>query len=197
MTSVAIKDLDCTAIDAKPIDFDWSEGYGETWECWEGSRCSECNAALVGREGDRHCDVDNESECRGTLSGEGPMMNYYYPCTIGDEAEAARTLADTCLCVVRVNGETGLALTGGGMDLSWEIKCEAFMLLGHLPPVHFADLPGMAGKDVDSKRNRWIVAGCLKSCRVAASWAQGRASRLRATVASMRKRAAERAKGAA
>jgi len=184
----AIKTLSCGSVGVMPVDADWSKGYGETWECVEASRCSECNAVLIGREGDRHMDVDptGESACPGTLSGDGPMMNYYYPVEIDDTEEAARILVDTCLCVVTVDGTTGLALTGGGMDLRWEI-CEAFMLLGHLPPLHFCDLPGMAGKNVDSKRNRWIVAGCLKSCSVAAGWAKRTAQRLRETVKSTRK----------
>lgn len=190
MPRTAIKNLSCAAISMTPVDADWTEGYTETWEYEEASRCSECNKALVGHEGDRHCDVDDESTCRGTLNGDGPMMSYWYPVDIDDTREAALALVDTCLCVVTVEGKTGLALTGGGMDLRWEI-CEAFMILGFLPPLYHCDLPGMAGKNVDSKRNRWIVAGCLKSCRVAASWAQSTASRLRQTVKGMRRHKAK------
>lgn len=182
MKRLAIKDLGCDSIEVKPVDVDWTEGYGDTWEYTEACHCDECQAVVVGgREGDRHRDLDSDSTCHGNLSGEGPMMNYWYPCAIDDESEAARVLVDLPVCVVRVNGQTGIALTGGGMDLSWEI-CEAFMLLGHLPPIHFCDLPGMAGKDVDSPQNRWIVAGCLKSCNVAAQWARGRADRLKETI---------------
>lgn len=188
----AIRDLSCDAIEVKPRDFDWTEGYGETWECWEACHCDQCNAVVLGREGDRHSDVDSESECRGALSGEGPMMSYWYPVAIDDVEEAARAIVDSPLCVVQVNGETGLALTGGGMDLSWEI-CEAFMVLGHLPPLHFADLPGMAERGT-SKRDQWIVAGCLKSCAVAASWATGRAKRIRRMVRAAREREATRAR---
>ena len=192
-TREAIKNLSCAAIDTKPVDADWSEGWTESWEFWTGDKCDRCGAVVVGQGEDlQHRDVDSECKCTGSVALSGPMMNYYYPVQIDDVEDAARKLAGTCLCVVKVGDVTGLALTGGGMDLSWEI-CEAFMLLGYLPPAHFADLPGLAGKDVDSRRNRWIVAGCLKSCAVAASWATGRAKRLRQTVASMRKDAKKRA----
>ena len=64
------------------------------------------------------------------------------------------------------------------MNLAWEI-CEAFMLLGFLPPLHFCDLPGMAGRGASAK-DRWIIAGCLKSCVIAVRWAQATAKRVRA-----------------
>jgi hypothetical protein len=183
----AIRNLSCAAIEVKPVNADWTKGYGETWEYTEASHCSECNAVVIGREGDRHRDVDSDSTCLGSLSGEGPMMSYWYPVEIDDKEEAARALVDLPVCVVEVDGQTGLALTGGGMDLSWDI-CEAFVVLGYLPPLHFCDLPGMAGKNPDSARNRRTVAACLKSCVVAASWAKSRAARLRSTIESMRKR---------
>jgi len=182
-----INDLSCAAVDCKPIDFNWSEGYGETWEFWAAEKCDKCGIVLVGQgENERHRDLDSESGCDGYVSLSAPMMSYYYPVEILDVEEAARKLVNTCLCVVRIGDETGLALTGGGMNLSWEI-CEAFMLLGFLPPLHFCELPGMAGKDVDSARNKRIIAGCIQSCKVAASWAESKAKRLRETVAQMRK----------
>ena len=101
----------------------------------------------------------------GAVSAEGPMMNYWYPVHINDEDQAAIKLAGTSLCVVNVDGQTGLALTGGGMDMTWDV-CEAFIALGMLPPVHFGDLPGMAG--VGSERDLTIVAACLRSYKVMA-----------------------------
>ena len=189
---MAIKDMSCGSIDVKPVDADWQELAGsEAAEFTEASRCETCDAVLVGGGGQPHRYADDESSCDGHVpEQEGPMMNYWYPLDIDDEGHAARTLVDTCLCVVRVGNQTGLALTGGGMNLSWEI-CEAFMLLGHLPPLHFADLPGMAGRGT-SARDRWIVAGCIKSCAVAASWATDRAKRLRRTVREARAREAKK-----
>lgn len=86
---------------------------------------------------------------------EGPMMNYWYPVNEQDREysrfepkDAAGKLDHLPVCVVLVDDEYGLALTGGGMDLSWEI-CDAFIALGFLPPVHFADLPAMASRWTD------------------------------------------------
>lgn len=73
---------------------------------------------------------------------EGPMMNYFWPVhNRGNLEEMAVSIADLPLCVVEFedSGEIGLALTGGGMDLSWEIA-EAYIRLGYRPPVSL-DLP--------------------------------------------------------
>lgn len=112
--------------------------------------------------------------CDTETLAEGPMMNYWYPVRIEDNADAARKLVDLPLCVVEVDGETGLALTGGGMDLSWEI-CEAFIRLGHYPPVHF-EPPLEAGEL--SERRKQIVRASLKANKIASDWAQNRMDRL-------------------
>jgi hypothetical protein len=89
--------------------------------------------------------------------GEGPMMNYWYPIeedagqwSSFDPVEAAVKIADEPLCIVLVDGKYGLALTGGGMDFSWDI-CRAFIKLGKMPPAHFADLPKYAGEWTENK----------------------------------------------
>jgi hypothetical protein len=206
-----IKGMSCEAIDTKPIDYTWDgktcdlDETGEGWTFWEATRCETCKAIIVGRgnvggEKHRHCagasddTEDDACTCDGYVSEtEGPMMSYFYPLAIDDAEEAARKLVDLPVCVVSVDGKHGLALTGGGMDLSWEI-CEAHMLLGCLPPVHFADLPGIVGRGT-SARDRWIVAGCLKACAVSARWAKDRASRIRAMVDRARKDADGKRKG--
>jgi hypothetical protein len=166
--------LRCDALNSAPIDFDWREAFGDDgdgWRSWEAQACDECGALLVlgPGEGDtRHTDVDLTSTCEGSVSAaEGPMMNYYYPVPLrGAPESAARKLAHLPLCVVEVGGSYGLALTGGGMDLSWEI-CEAFMLLGYLPPVHFASgLPMMGGRGYVA-RDRRIIGACEHALRVA------------------------------
>ncbi len=84
-----------------------------------------------------------------------PMMNFRYPITLAhglDPVEAARRIDRAAGCVSLVEGEDwrgeavySLALTGGGMDLSWNI-CAAYAAAGNVPPVHFLrDLPHMAG----------------------------------------------------
>jgi hypothetical protein len=83
-------------------------------------------------------------DMRGTLLGDSvpdSIGAHGFPTTVHEAAHALRGLP---LCIIeRLDGEGyELALTGGGMDLSWEI-CEAFVRLGFLPPVHFCDLPDM------------------------------------------------------
>jgi hypothetical protein len=118
-------------------------------------------------------------------SAEGPMMNYRYP--IDDKwfnADGARRIADLPLCIVMDNAdeEVYLALTGGGMDLSWEI-CEAYVRLGCLPPSHF-ELPAMAGKKL-TERTALVLTAVERSNDVLTGWAQSRkerTSRLLATI---------------
>ncbi len=74
--------------------------------------------------------------------------------------DAELELEDT-VRFLSADGETGLALTGGGMDLSWEI-CMAYMVLGYLPPLHYADLPDMAGKRATAD-NLAIIAACKRA----------------------------------
>lgn len=123
-------------------------------------------------------DLWNEGRDGGAV--EGPMMSYDYPLPGARYTWAhAERIADLPLCIVYDNDADedaySLALTGGGMDLSWEI-CEAFMRLGFLPPVHFADgLPGMAGKG-RSETDRWIIAGCRRSLEIARDRASRRSA---------------------
>lgn len=126
---------------------------------------TEDDANEAGFEFTRPC--ANEGRDARDMDAEGPMMSYYYPLDVDDNAEAARLLVDTPLVVVEVGDQTGLALSGGGMDLTWEI-CEAFLALGFYPPVHFCDLPGMAKED--SPENRMIVAACRESVRIKQRW---------------------------
>lgn len=142
---------------------------GETWEAW---RCANVDCERFGSE------IEPEDG--------GPMMNYSYALPSksfgsngGYDQSDAEKIAHLPLCIVTFEdtGNQALALTGGGMDLSWEI-CEAFMLLGHLPPLAYCDLPRMAGMDMDERR-RWVLAGCLRSCDAAVTQAQYAAERLR------------------
>lgn len=186
-----VEKMACSSIAVKPRDFRWNTKHltdfgndipdGCEWDFWEGVECEECDEIIVfhGSGGDEpHTDLDPDSDCEGYVPrAEGPMMNYWYRVDDDlDEEEAARAIADLPVCVVRVDGDLGLALTGGGMDLSWEI-CEAYMRLGHLPPFHFCDLPGMSGRGT-SERDRWIVSGCKRTCEVLMHWAESTRERL-------------------
>jgi hypothetical protein len=90
---------------------------------------------------------------------EGPRMNYWYPLQTdsgpysasvvaggGDHLDAAYRLREVPLVVTEVDGDYGLALGGGGMDMTWSIL-RAFVALGYLPPVHFARPPGFFEHD--------------------------------------------------
>lgn len=99
------------------------------------------------------------------------MMNYAYElpnrgtyAVKRSSGRIAAALAGLPLCVVEgeaLSGERSLALTGGGMDLSWEI-CEAYIRLGFAPPTEHADLPAMANRG-DSPGDRTIIEACKRS----------------------------------
>lgn len=188
-------------IDAKPEDYDWSEGFGETWDIVAPFSAMDaddlCNfieertghapdgwvetpegwrlMAKADEEDEENALRDQCWDCMET-DDFAPMMNYYYPAPDQDAAVMQATLHGVVpLVVVLLRGEPVLALSGGGMDLSWEI-CEAYMHLGYLPPVHFArNLPRMAGRGPDAKgegrqRDRWILEGCARACAILEGW---------------------------
>lgn len=107
-------------------------------------------------------------EVEPTMYGsEGPMMNYWYPLaeqerewSSFDPIDAAARLGVSSLTIVQIGDEYGLALAGGGMDFSWQI-CEAYIVLGYCPPVHFADLPRMAEEWTD--RKELVLRGMKRS----------------------------------
>lgn len=119
-------------------------------------------------------DLDRLRDVDMAMYAEGPMMNYRYP--LGDRpdriggfsspisaAEAAFRLRNLPLVVVEVDGDAALTLSGGGMDLSWEIN-EAFIRLGYLPPIAF-ELPGMAGRG-ESELDRYIIKARTRAIEV-------------------------------
>ena len=131
ITLSPIIEMDTDAIDVTPIDYEWSEGYGETWDFWES-----CSGGHVVNEECAACSEDRP---------EGPMMSYYYE--LPGFQGATRTSRRACCATYRFASSgsrpatpTGWLLLGAGMDLSWEI-CEAYMRLGYLPPHHFARRP--------------------------------------------------------
>jgi hypothetical protein len=187
-----VEDLSCDHILSHPIPYDWTAWHGDDseerpWSSAEVVACPNCTRFVVAVDGviEEHnvdagdgdcetCDGSNEP-CQ---EAEGPMMSYWYPCTFPDDMiEAARALGINTVCAVTVDGKEGLALTGGGMDLSWEI-CAAFVTMGCLPPMHFAsDLPMMGGIRLDPG-NLLTLAAAQRSCEVAASWATRGAARV-------------------
>jgi hypothetical protein len=170
-----VTDMSCAAIDIKPISYTWmdhqvGDGVGE-WEWWEAVECQKCGKfdSCNSGGGDTH-DRNGTSKCHGQLAeSEGPMMSYYYPLPSfpDDIHKACLAIKHLPLVIVQFEGDddnAALALSGGGMDLSWEI-CEAFMRLGYLPPTHF-ELPRICGRGTSS-RDRWIARAYRRAC---ASW---------------------------
>lgn len=195
MTTTELR-LNCDAIDCTPITIDWSEEMGEDmegWRAYEAFTCDECGHVVVTSSlGENECrdlleevtvteedgsEGEERNQCRCTIYAEGPMMNYWYPVKLDDCEEAALKIAHLPLCVVEFkDGRTGLALTGGGMNLAWEI-CEAFIALGYWPPLHFCDLPRMCGRG-KSEKDLATIAACEESCSIAEGWAARKRERL-------------------
>lgn len=191
MTTATETRLYVDAIDAKPVDFDWSEGCGEGDSGWEiiypdvsGWTPAQCFRWLDDRTNIRPdfsraqtADdvIEAWRECVGDqmqASDYEPVMNYYYPLPelrmTPEAAQSALEQINTACVVALVHGDPVLALAGGGMDLSWDI-CRAYIALGYYPPVHFAGrLPGQGERDVQTAE---IAA---ESCRIAARWAAQR-----------------------
>lgn len=144
------QDGDATEI---PVDLDVDSDDFELWAESEGIKpCP--------RTGDDFREFD---------SAEGPMMNFRYPIGANFDADSARTIADLPLCLVQFDGdEVYLALTGGGMDMSWEI-CEGYIRLGYLPPTHFR-LPRMADKYLND-HTALVVLAVEEANRIQANWA--------------------------
>lgn len=179
-----VADMYSDALYVQSIDIDWRERMGvdmEGFESYECETCDKCEArVLVSFGGDcSHSDHDG-TDCDGWIgSCEGPMMSYYYPIPgYRGDRDDARMLEGLPLALVRFSdGEWALALTGGGMDLSWEI-CEGFMRLGYLPPLRFCtDLPDFAGDTY--KRRAYVLKGAARACTIAGEWAKRGAERVR------------------
>jgi hypothetical protein len=170
---VDVEQLWVSCLGVQPVERDWTEGWPEEWEFFEAPSCPECDtyAGWHQARNEWECfnrDCDNRGQEIEPEDQEGPMMNYSYAVDTWRESpqEAADRISHLPLCVVTFSDDGAydgihLALTGGGMDLSWEI-CEAYILLGYLPPVHFADLPAMAGYPRHSDHEK-VMEACLRA----------------------------------
>lgn len=198
--------LSVDAVDVKPVDIDWRERLGDSLDGWRVIAPPVCD--VCGKPADLSFECENkprtfeegdwcqDETCDGRYEADvnaQPMMNYYYPLPFdGDAQGASERIEDLPLVVVEfVDGSHCLALSGGGMDFSWEI-CEAYMRLGFLPPFHFCRLSAMADKPshggeweyverygrAEYDRNRWIIEGCKRSASVMQEWAARRVREL-------------------
>lgn len=178
LTTIDLESLSTAALDVTPEDRDWSEGWPEEWDWIKLPDCGWCDEPAVRDDdgfewvcGNEDCEHHGE-EVEDELDG-GPMMNYSYalPLSVARDEDDARKIAGLPLCITFKQDAWGdeeyaLALTGGGMDLSWEI-CEAYIRLGFLPPTHFCNLPAMSGRGSSGYRpehDAVIVAACRLAC---------------------------------
>lgn len=149
--SVDIKDLSAAVVNDKPRDYNFYDNeYPTDW--------------------DIPLRLTEEERMNGYFE---PMMNTAWPLpsnfTIPDGAK--EDLVN--MTIVNIKDERGydLALTGAGMDFSWQIA-ETYVNLGFLPPAHIQRLPKMAGKNYDSEINRMIMKALKKSHEVASTQSQ-------------------------
>jgi len=116
-------------------------------------------------------DYEDEDRYYEECESNYPMMNYYYPLPdfkdFGYEDALKINHLNLCLVYFTEKEEYALALTGGGMDLSWDIV-EAYIRLGYYPPTHF-DLPNFAGMPNDMHR-RCIINACIGSREIVKGW---------------------------
>lgn len=171
MNEINVDSLRVDCLKEKPRDYDWSQGYTESWEVVQPFFYEDFEEleALKGEENEEKTGYYSYDDM---LDSNVPMMNYYYPLyhmDSFDEADAKK-ISHLPLCIVHFieSDEYALALTGGGMDLSWPI-CEAHIRLGYYPPAHFR-LPRMAGKEA-SPKNLAIVDACIKGREIVGRWA--------------------------
>jgi len=153
---IDIENLHSAAIGIKPVDYDWMKGYGEQWE-------------IPFEQTDEELDNGDWD----------PMMSYYYLIPeyeqeiSDDELKERLGMAGSITLVYFIESNTyALALSGGGMDLSWDI-CRAFIFLGYLPPTHFCRLPQFAGMDFSRPENAIVLAACHRSLEVKQNWNEG------------------------
>jgi hypothetical protein len=132
-------------------DFDWSNAWDEQteeprYEFWEAF--GEGNQLVYSSGSGTVTQFSKTDPARemtyqpyedGSYDGElpeGPMMSFYWPLgrllPLGDAARTASAMRDQSVCLVQVDETFGVALTGGGMDLSWHLAAAA-VAAGFLP----------------------------------------------------------------
>lgn len=154
-----VERLSLALTDVEPRHFDFGEGYPERWDFIEAVKCDDCGNAIVNADDHKKkCPRYDRDDAR-EMYAEGPMMNTWWSLGEGpwnragfswgtvahDEVEGAKLLVDVPMCIVydEQTDEWGLAMTGGGMDMTpWIV--DAYVLLGFLPPATLR-LPRYAG----------------------------------------------------
>lgn len=139
-------DLYCPDVE-EPRHVDWydqGDGYTpQNWTFWEATRdqdgklyvwSNEDGAWTAHAARNRPGFLNDGDAVEPELdTPEGPMMSFYWPLTSrflsGENVRVqAAKLAGLNTCLVEVDDVYGIALTGGGMDLSWELALSAVRL---------------------------------------------------------------------
>jgi len=134
-----------------PIDFDWTNAWDEAeqesryafWEAFGENNqlvySSDSGAVTQFSKTEPTREMTYQPYEDGSYDGEypeGPMMSAYWPLgtllPLGDPARTASAMRDLSVCLVQVDEVYGVALTGGGMDLSWHLASAA-VAAGFLP----------------------------------------------------------------
>ncbi|MFJ2115140.1 hypothetical protein ACIOEX_25135 [Streptomyces sp. NPDC087850] len=156
-----------------PRDFEETGPSALHWEFWESFLCSECGKPSDGQNICQNEGCNNYGDEANEDADPGPMTSIYWEIRLPshlDEDDVARAIRDLPLCLVKVgrdHDEYGLALTGGGMKLTWEIV-EAFTRIGSLPPTDKIDLPYIRDRG-ESELDRYLIAACQQAGREALS----------------------------
>lgn len=171
----------CDTLTGYPPTAEEIEDFGLEWGEREGEPAEEIQQRWA-----EYLDEDNRELCADlnqarwessafdgpTEQSAEPMMNYAWPVACEADESTARAVYDCgAVALVTIDGEPHIALTGGGMDLSWGIA-RAYVAASQLPPA-VLDLPIMAGNVGDEL----TAAAWLMSRKVAAEWASARAGR--------------------
>ena len=144
------KRLNSNMIFAFPRHFDFSKGYGDTWEV--------------------QVNQTEEEEENETWM---PIYNYLYPLPENFECDTTKIKEKlNNMTLIENEGYFYLALTGCGMDMTWEIA-ETYINLGLYPPIAFCELPAMAGRG-ESTKDKMIVERCNESLETAKVQIEGK-----------------------
>lgn len=138
--------------------------------------CEHCTDS-TGPEGVGLC-MCKDAKCDGWVPlCEGPASTWFYPIPGSDWDAYAKAVAHLPICILELhNGDLGFALTGGGMDLSWELA-GAYVACGYLPPSELR-LPRMGGLRLTGWRSD-VFKAMRRSIEVHQNWLSNASDRLR------------------
>lgn len=130
------------------INYDWEKADGADgvpdWDMWEAHLSDPGKRrpyiAIYDSEDAQWYRFDSEDQLQEMdeepPTPDGPLMNYYWPLAENGlrygPARTASRMWQLGTCLVRVGNTYGIALVGGGMDLSWNLAASA-VAAGYYP----------------------------------------------------------------